>query len=106
MVYRFGKLIPTLSALDDLLYPSFVLGAQGMLSAICSILPRESVDPYDAVQSGIIRYGIGANLTGAYVAKVFKKLRRRDYEETCCDGETGAARKSSALEGTRSRLHL
>jgi 4-hydroxy-tetrahydrodipicolinate synthase len=52
MIYRFGKQVPVLSAIDDLLYPSFVLGAQGTLSAICSILPKQSVELYEAVQRG------------------------------------------------------
>ena len=52
MVYRFGKEVPVLSAIDDLLYPSFVVGAQGTLSAICSVLPKQSVELYDAVQRG------------------------------------------------------
>jgi 4-hydroxy-tetrahydrodipicolinate synthase len=52
MVYRFGKQVPVLSAIDDLLYPSFVLGAQGTLSAICSVLPKQSVELYEAVQRG------------------------------------------------------
>lgn len=52
MIYRFGKQIPVLSAVDDLLYPSFVLGAHGTLSAICSILPKQSVELYEAVQKG------------------------------------------------------
>jgi len=50
MVYHFGDTIPILSAVDDLLYPSFVLGARGTLSAIASILPRECVQLYEAVQ--------------------------------------------------------
>ncbi|SRR5579875_2345955 len=52
MVYRFGKRVPVLSAIDDLLYPSFVLGAHGTLSAICSILPKQCVELYEAVQRG------------------------------------------------------
>jgi 4-hydroxy-tetrahydrodipicolinate synthase len=52
MVYRFGKQVPVLSAVDDLLYPAFVMGAQGTLSAICSVLPRQSVELYQAVQRG------------------------------------------------------
>ena len=50
MLYHFGDEIPILSALDDLLYPSFVLGAHGTLSAIASILPRECVQLFEAVQ--------------------------------------------------------
>jgi 4-hydroxy-tetrahydrodipicolinate synthase len=52
MVYHFGDEIPILSAIDDLLYPSFVLGAQGTLSAIASVLPRECVQLFNAVEQG------------------------------------------------------
>ena len=52
LVYRFGRHIPILSAVDDLLYPSFVLGAQGTLSAIASVLPRQCVELYEAVGRG------------------------------------------------------
>lgn len=52
MVYRFGDKIPILSAVDDLLYPSFVIGAHGTLSAIASVLPKQCVDLYEAVQAG------------------------------------------------------
>jgi 4-hydroxy-tetrahydrodipicolinate synthase len=52
MLYRFGRQVPVLSAIDDLLYPSFVLGAHGTLSAICSILPKHCVELYEAVQRG------------------------------------------------------
>jgi 4-hydroxy-tetrahydrodipicolinate synthase len=52
MVYYFGKQIPILSAVDDLLYPSFVVGAHGTLSAIASVLPAHCVELYEAVQQG------------------------------------------------------
>jgi len=52
MLYHFGNRIPILSALDDLLYPSFVLGAHGTLSAIASVLPRECVQLFKAVLCG------------------------------------------------------
>jgi len=51
MVYHFGKQIPVLCAVDDLLYPSFVIGAHGTLSAIASVLPRHCVELYEAVQA-------------------------------------------------------
>lgn len=50
MLHHFGDDIPVLSALDDLLYPSFVLGAPGTLSAIASVLPRECAQLFSAVQ--------------------------------------------------------
>lgn len=52
LLYRVGGQIPILSAVDDLLYPSFVLGAQGAIAAIVSVLPKESVALYEAVQKG------------------------------------------------------
>ena len=52
MVYYFGRQIPILSAIDDLLYPSFVVGAHGTLSAIASVLPAQCVELYEAVQQG------------------------------------------------------
>ena len=50
MVYRFGRWISVLSVVDDLLYAAFILGTHGEFSAICSILPRESVELYQPVQ--------------------------------------------------------
>jgi 4-hydroxy-tetrahydrodipicolinate synthase len=52
MVYYFGRQLPILSAIDDLLYPSFVVGAHGTLSAIASVLPAQCVELYEAVQQG------------------------------------------------------
>jgi len=52
MAYRFGRQIPILSAVDDLLYPSFVVGACGTLSAIASVLPKECLELWEAVQHG------------------------------------------------------
>jgi 4-hydroxy-tetrahydrodipicolinate synthase len=52
VVYRFGKQIPILSAVDDLLYPSFVIGTCGTLSALVSVLPKECVELWSSVQKG------------------------------------------------------
>jgi 4-hydroxy-tetrahydrodipicolinate synthase len=40
------------SAVDDLLYPSFVLGAHGSISAIVSVLPRTALKLWEAVRAG------------------------------------------------------
>ena len=40
------------SAVDALLYPSFVLGAHGSIAAILSAAPRACVDLWDAVRAG------------------------------------------------------
>jgi 4-hydroxy-tetrahydrodipicolinate synthase len=52
LIYRYGKMIPILSAVDDLLYPSFMLGSPGTISAIASILPKQCIELLHAVQSG------------------------------------------------------
>lgn len=40
------------SAVDDLLYPSFCLGADGAIAAILTVLPAQSVALWDAVKRG------------------------------------------------------
>lgn len=40
------------SAVDDLLYPSFMLGAEGSIAAILTVLPALSVQLWDACQAG------------------------------------------------------
>lgn len=52
LVYRYGKIIPILSAVDDLLYPSFMLGSPGTISAIASVLPKQCSELLEAVQNG------------------------------------------------------
>ena len=44
--------IPILTALDDMLFPSFVLGASGSIAAINTLLPRTSVRLFSAVAEG------------------------------------------------------
>lgn len=45
-----GKVV--LSAVDDLLYPSFLLGAHGAIAGLCTAAPHLSVRLWTAVQSG------------------------------------------------------
>ena len=45
-----GKIV--LTAIDDLLYPSFMLGAHGAIAGICTAAPKLSVQLWDAVKSG------------------------------------------------------
>ena len=40
------------SAVDDLLYPSFVLGAEGAIAAILTVLPELAVQLWDACRAG------------------------------------------------------
>jgi 4-hydroxy-tetrahydrodipicolinate synthase len=50
ILYEFGKKIPILTAVDDLLYPSFILGSPGAVAAIVTVLPQEAVALYKAVK--------------------------------------------------------
>ncbi|MEZ8222174.1 4-hydroxy-tetrahydrodipicolinate synthase [Candidatus Fervidibacteria bacterium JGI MDM2 JNZ-1-D12] len=45
-----GKIV--LTAIDDLLYPSFMLGAHGAIAGICTAAPKLSVQLWNAVKSG------------------------------------------------------
>jgi 4-hydroxy-tetrahydrodipicolinate synthase len=52
LLYRYGKKIPIMTAVDDLILPSLVLGSPGAIAAILTVLPKESVALYEAVQKG------------------------------------------------------
>ncbi|MFC6941764.1 dihydrodipicolinate synthase family protein [Salinirubellus sp. GCM10025818] len=52
MLTTVGDDLCVMSALDDLLYPSYALGADGTIGGVTSMYPRVSVDLWDAVQSG------------------------------------------------------
>jgi 4-hydroxy-tetrahydrodipicolinate synthase len=40
------------SAIDDLVYPSFMMGADGTISGVSSVFPRETVEMYRCVRAG------------------------------------------------------
>ena len=44
--------VPVLTALDDMLLPSFILGASGSIAAINTLLPRTSIKLLNAVKAG------------------------------------------------------
>ncbi|MBB4683516.1 dihydrodipicolinate synthase family protein [Amycolatopsis jiangsuensis] len=52
ILHRVRDKITVLAALDDLHYPSFVMGAHGALAAIPTVTPKLSVDLWDAVRRG------------------------------------------------------
>lgn len=52
MLDRVGDDLCIISALDDLLYPSYQLGAEGAIAGVNAIYPRLSVELWDAVQAG------------------------------------------------------
>jgi 4-hydroxy-tetrahydrodipicolinate synthase len=46
-----GK-VKLFSAIDDMIYPSFVLGVDGTISGTSAVFPRETVDMFNAVKAG------------------------------------------------------
>ena len=52
MVRLVGHEAVVMSAIDDLLLASFVIGAHGALAGTCALLPRHCVELYDAVAKG------------------------------------------------------
>lgn len=52
MLQSVGDELCIMTALDDLLYPSFELGADGSIAGVNAIYPRVSVELYEAVQRG------------------------------------------------------
>jgi 4-hydroxy-tetrahydrodipicolinate synthase len=46
-----GK-VKLFSAIDDMIYPSFVLGVDGTISGTSAVFPRESVELFEAVRAG------------------------------------------------------
>jgi 4-hydroxy-tetrahydrodipicolinate synthase len=45
------------SALDDMIFPSFVLGVDGTISGTSSVFPKETVEMYHAVKRGDLETG-------------------------------------------------
>ncbi|MBB5157769.1 dihydrodipicolinate synthase family protein [Saccharopolyspora phatthalungensis] len=52
LMERVSDRLTVLAAVDDLMYASFVLGADGALAAIPTVTPQLSVQLWDAVQAG------------------------------------------------------
>lgn len=52
LVKMVGDRTTIFSALDDVLYPSFILGAQGSISGIAACLPKQCLQLWEAVQAG------------------------------------------------------
>ncbi|MER3448872.1 MAG: hypothetical protein C4315_03555 [Chloroflexota bacterium] len=52
LLLRLGDRITVLSAVDDLLYPAFMLGAHGAIAAIVTVAPAMVVRLFEAVRAG------------------------------------------------------
>jgi len=53
-----GNTIKVFSAIDDMIYPSFVLGVDGTISGTSAMFPRETVEMLQAVKSGDYERGL------------------------------------------------
>ena len=52
LVAELGDSIKIFSAIDDMIYPSFVLGVSGTISGTSAMFPRETVEMLKAVEAG------------------------------------------------------
>lgn len=53
-----GGKVKIFSAIDDMIYPSFVLGVDGTISGTSAMFPRETVEMLKAVQAGDYKRGL------------------------------------------------
>lgn len=53
-----GRKIKIFSAIDDMVYPSFVLGVDGTISGTSAMFPRETVEMWKAVRAGDYEQGL------------------------------------------------
>jgi len=58
MIKALGHRIPIMSALDDVLLASFILGARGAIAAICTIAPELCLDLWEAAKDGDLKRGV------------------------------------------------
>jgi 4-hydroxy-tetrahydrodipicolinate synthase len=52
MLDRVGDRLTIMSAVDDLIYPTYALGADGSIGGVTAIYPRVSIELWEAVQAG------------------------------------------------------
>ncbi|RJS86408.1 dihydrodipicolinate synthase family protein [Candidatus Bathyarchaeota archaeon] len=58
VIKALGHRIPIMSALDDVLLASFILGARGAIAAICTIAPELCLDLWEAAKDGDLKRGV------------------------------------------------
>lgn len=58
MIRAVGDRIPVLTAIDDMLFPSFLIGAKGAIAAICTIAPHLCVELWEATKRGDVKRGV------------------------------------------------
>lgn len=58
MVKAVGDKISIMSAIDDMLFPTFLIGAKGAIAAICTVAPELCVQSWEAAKKGDVKKGI------------------------------------------------
>lgn len=58
MIRAVGKRVPIMTAIDDMLFPSFLIGAKGAIAAICTIAPQLCVELWEAARRSDVKTGV------------------------------------------------
>jgi len=58
MIRAIGDRIPVMTAIDDMLFPSFIIGASGAIAAICTIAPNLCLEVWEAAKDRDLKKGI------------------------------------------------
>lgn len=75
MLQDLPEWFPVMSAIDNLLYPSYVMGACGAIAAINTVLPELSQEQFEAVQQGNHEKALDNHNK---MLRVWRALRGRD----------------------------
>lgn len=79
-----GRKIKIFSAIDDMVFPSFVLGVDGTISGTSAMFPRETVEMWKAAQSGDYDLGLGLH------ERLTPVWRTVDYPDFCARAKYAA----------------
>lgn len=79
-----GRDIKIFSAIDDMVYPSFVLGVDGTISGTSAMFPRETVDMWKAVKAGDYDRGLTLH------QRLTPVWRTVDYPDFCARAKYAA----------------
>jgi 4-hydroxy-tetrahydrodipicolinate synthase len=79
-----GRDVKIFSAIDDMIYPSFVLGVDGTISGTSAMFPRETVEMWKAVKAGDYERGLSLH------QRLTPVWRTVDYPDFCSRGKYAA----------------
>ena len=79
-----GGKVKIFSAIDDMIYPSFVLGVDGTISGTSAMFPRETVEMLKAVRAGDYEQGL------SFHDRLTPVWRTVDYPDFCARAKYAA----------------